>query len=441
MPKIIPLGEVDPVLYGIAKRRATMMEQGTMSFVGAFENELGRIIFKRVGQGVHAIVEPLTGLESDVVGLADAGGGQSMASLTPVTDNPDWSHTFRAFTPSGGGSEYYAHCYRGENFCSARFVQEGSATLGGILYGQTDGVDEPQEVVWAGTGTSTTGGTPPNEYTNLVIVNQKIALPRRSYHGQTLLLAGERLDASQTGPEGVFAQTYTQTAIIIRDNSCNEYALGTFFSSGTSALGNGEVLVVDRGEMAATGEGLVALLVGTYTGIPGGGLTYRVELKVIDGSTVHSLSPSFPDSNIAGTVVANRLKAGPVGVFAQYSAGATHLCVVYRDGDGFRFDRIDLTGASLGMAVTPTVQAVVGSILYGNTGFVGDVRFYALDLRDMTYAVNGTATNVPLPRIVAKKGKAYFLTNDGLIRATPEDIRAGITVTNVDLPGPIAKFK
>lgn len=96
MPKIIPLGEIDPVLYGIAKRRAAMMEQGTMSFVGAFENELGRIIFKRVGQGVHAIVEA-AGFVSNLVGYLEPDTPRNYSQLGGTPVSFDWgAYGFRA---------------------------------------------------------------------------------------------------------------------------------------------------------------------------------------------------------------------------------------------------------------------------------------------------------------------------------------------------------
>ena len=90
MPKIIPLGEVDPVLYGIAKRRATMMEQGTMSFVGAFENELGRIIFKRVGQVVHAIVQAAGFFVSNLVGYLEPDTPRNYSQLGGTPLSFDW---------------------------------------------------------------------------------------------------------------------------------------------------------------------------------------------------------------------------------------------------------------------------------------------------------------------------------------------------------------
>lgn len=101
MAKVIVLGELDPVLYTIAKRRATMMEVGTAPFVGAFKNDLGRIIYKRVGEAVHAIVEASGGVATTLRRAFTPGvmAFMDLATLTEVENNGFADYIFTVSAP------------------------------------------------------------------------------------------------------------------------------------------------------------------------------------------------------------------------------------------------------------------------------------------------------------------------------------------------------
>lgn len=449
MPKIIPLGTIDPTLYGIAKRRATMMENGTMSFVGAFENELGRIVFKKVGDVVHAIVEATAIAASNLVGLVHgektsyastvgtgvSAGSQVFEQFEAVGEEIESVHPSMAYnqelflltsidhlTPDGG-----ANWYGYNQSLSLRYgrVDSGQTSVIQLADGFSREEVIPSDVnpvsisTYGNTGSLEAAGMFSGD---LACVETRVNGSRTYYGVNNPGEPGAHFfDSSSATTSGkLYVLTSGGLSVVpIKSYSYTSTLSGSVFSPVVSESGETtsgwSITTTGRNEIIA--YAVVSLLNRSSSSDP---VSSRIDITVSRNGALQTLSSgvSFSDFGVGACIPNATPDDGPSAIFRTFTNdnSGTHIqfFALNSDNESYTLDELN------GIPPSAELMFLAGRKLYGYM----DGAAFILDIETGQLTANSESWR---PRYYAYgNGKTYHVGADKLVLISPSKYLAGV---------------